>query len=164
MSEVKFKAGDKVYYPTVTNAIVKLERSVPLEDYPLLGEWYSCGNVTKCVSRFLSDGRLSFFHRHSSIFPATQEWYDKLVHIYPDLEAPPKQKEPIDVVIAMLEGGHKEVCLKAPMIGHEIVGNPTHARNACHAVKKFKPYCLKKGKYIVDFIDGKCVLENGEVV
>lgn len=83
---------------------------------------------------------------------------------YVAFEPPPKRKEPIDVITAMLEGGYNEVCLKAPIVGYEIVGNPTHARNACHAVKRFKPYCLKKGKYIVDFIDGKCVLENGEVV
>lgn len=89
-----------------------------------------------------------------------------LSKLYPNVkfEPPPKRKEPIDVVIAMLEGGHKEVLLKAPMIGCEIVGNEVHAHNACYAVKRYKPYCLKKGKYIVDFIDGKCILENGEVV
>ena len=61
----------------------------------------------------------------------------------------------------MLEGGHKEVLLKAPMIGCDIVGNEVHARNACRVVKRYKPYCLKNGKYIVDFIDGEVVLEGG---
>lgn len=154
MSDFNFKVGDKVYYPIISNKVLTLAQDEGSK-YPFTitlqsGEFRS----------FMADGKYYRYDVNSSIFPATQEWYEKLVVIYPNLEPPPKPKEPIDVIIAMLEGGYNEVCLKAPITGYEIVGNPTHARNACHTVKRFKPYCLKKGKYIVDFIDGKCILES----
>lgn len=160
---IEFKAGDLVYYPEQSDEIHKLHKrnefSAGVYFLTIVHNHIRGANFTDDGRRFLSDVGQRIFH-------ATQENYELLSKLYPNVEfePPPKRKEPIDVITAMLEGGYNEVCLKAPIVGYEIVGNPTHARNACHAVKRFKPYCLKKGKYIVDFIDGKCVLEDGEVV
>lgn len=133
MSEVEFKVGDLVYCPTINNKISKITKENEEGDIFLNNAgWFKNTGLN---------------HNDMPVIClATQEKYELLSKLYPNVtfEPPPKRKEPIDVVIAMLEGGHEEVCLKAPMIGHEIVGNPTHDRNAFHAVKRFKPYCLKK--------------------
>lgn len=57
-----------------------------------------------------SGGKWNDIHQNPAIFPATQEWYDKLVHTYPDLEeAPTNQKNSKEVIQAMLAIGKKYV-------------------------------------------------------
>lgn len=174
MSDFNFKEGDLVYYPTVTNAIVKLKRSLHLENYSLLGEWYSCDGAKKCALCFLSDGRLSFTHQNSSIFPATQEWYDKLIHVYPNLEKPPGKKTPKEIIQAMLDSGWVGVACyvndvdKRPCKNNKkdfivLVRDDSfehiYSGNYCNW-KYANPFDPKTGEVIIDFVNGEVVLED----
>lgn len=105
------------------------------------------------------------------VFPATQEWYDKLVTIYPDLEPPPKRKEPREIIEAMLKAGYDGVPCKTDYKQYRFVctdvSNDQHfpfvydnVNNEDDAFSSAIPYCCKTGKIIIDFIDGEVVLED----
>lgn len=68
MSEVEFKVGDKVYCPTLSNEIITIASNNTF--------WFK-SSIVKAI------------YNNQSIFPATQEWYEKLSHVYPNLEKPP---------------------------------------------------------------------------
>lgn len=85
-----FKAGDKVYYPRGSNKILTTKEN-HCYDYPLIVRT-EIGNITLTFG-----GKQFNYDPNPSVFPATQEWYEKLVQIYPDLEPPAKLKEPKEV-------------------------------------------------------------------
>ena len=52
------------------------------------------------------DGKYFKQHHNLGIFPATQEWYEKLVHVYPNLEEPMPVK---DIIKHLLDEGNAGV-------------------------------------------------------
>lgn len=110
------------------------------------------------------------------IFPATQEWYEKLVVIYPNLEKPPKRKEPKEIIEAMFDSG------KWHLINYRICTNAQQALNqkaknkvitahnfytmGCdgyftrYAYCNIEVICPNTGKTIIDFVNGEVVLED----
>lgn len=81
MSEVEFKVGDKVYCPTLSNEIITIASNNTF--------WFKSSIGDKMWTSFTNTGKLKAIYNNQSIFPATQEWYEKLSHVYPNLEKPP---------------------------------------------------------------------------
>ena len=98
MSDIKFKDGDLVYCPMATNEILTVsdKRNVAYEgtdgEISTIGVYY--------------DGKYSSQHHNLAIFPATQEWYEKLVNVYPNLEEPMPAK---DIIKHLLDEGNAGV-------------------------------------------------------
>jgi hypothetical protein len=98
VSDIKFKDGDLVYCPMATNEILTVsdKRNVAYEgtdgEISTIGVYY--------------DGKYSRQHHNLAIFPATQEWYEKLVHVYPNLEEPMQVK---DIIKHLLDEGNAGV-------------------------------------------------------
>lgn len=165
MSEFNFKAGDKVYYPSATNKVLTVSSDMRV--------WYlgidagSANDLTN--TNFRPNGRLYTQHHNPAIFPATQEWYDKLVHVYPDLEKPPVKKDPKDIIQAMLDNGWRCVpCIlgdltdkDSPLIrdlAFKVTASSVIAEN--NSWSTAIPFDPKTGKSIVDYVDGEVVLEG----
>lgn len=168
MSEFNFKAGDKVYYPSATNKVLTVSSDMRV--------WYlgidagSANDLTN--ANFRPNGRLYTQHHNPAIFPATQEWYDKLIHVYPDLEKPPKHKTQKEVIQAMLDDGWRGV--PCYVSNFDISGSNkrdiiVRFGSTCDYVYRntdsygwrfAKPYDPRTGKTIVDYVDGKIVLED----
>lgn len=162
MSNFNFKEGDKVYYPDISNEILILEKTTnPSHPFKVTLEH----GVTRS---FTTDGRRLYFNEKPSIFPATQEWYDKLVHVYPDLEKPPKRKEPIDIILAMINdwhyipcrvGDHKDEIDYTDLI-NAIAYSDTPSFIGSSEWKYAEPFDPHTGKGIIDYVDGEIVLED----
>lgn len=86
MSNFNFKVGDKVYCPKVSNKALTLENT-ECSKYSV-----KISLESGMIRSFMIDGKHFHLDLNPSIFPATQEWYEKLVPVYPDLEKPPKKK------------------------------------------------------------------------
>lgn len=167
MSRFDFKVGDKVYFPKMNNGVLTLAKRTNSE-YPL--KVILEGGA---VRSFTTDGKHFYHDANPTIFPATQEWYDKLVHIYPDLEAPPKRKELKEIIQAMLNDGWKNiVCYvsdsepnpnihntRFPLVVNAIEDGEFYVRNG-YKWEYATPFDPKTGKTIVDYVNGEVVLED----
>lgn len=150
MSNFNFKVGDKVYYLRGSNKILTIKET-SYGQYPFIIE-------TKIgYSTFTFHGKEFTGDSNPSIFPATQEWYEKLVQIYPNLEPPAKRKNQVEIIKAMLESGWYRV----PVF---VDGHFFFVSSTFEYTKKdwqlFYPFDLKTGKAIIDFVDGEVVLEG----
>ena len=166
-----FSVGARVYYPEVSNKVLTLKESLSPE-YPLETNWTDLSGDLNGDS-FTENGRRSIFSLNPCIFPATQEWYERLVVIYPDLEPPPKRKEPRDIIQAMLDSGYNEVLayvsdepIEQILQKHKIAliyyidSDGRFVASGDFEYDYAVPYCHKAGKKIIDFIDGEVVLES----
>lgn len=173
MSE--FKVGDLVYFPKMTQKICVLSDGIPkyLTDRPLCIDGLTENGNKRAT--FYCDGKQSKKHNGQSIFHATQENHELLSKLYPNVEfeQPPKRKEPKEIIRAMLDYGYhgvpcKTECGRDKYICTGIVEGEFYPfqydNDEDNAYGSGIPYHPKTGLKIVDFIDGKCVLENGEVV
>lgn len=85
---------------------------------------------------------------------------------------PPKQKEPKEIIKAMLDAGYKYVPCRACDIKppSELAGKVLVHKVNCNSRFPFQsgrntwkyamPFAIKTGKTIIDFIDGEVILEN----
>ena len=168
MSDIKFKDGDLVYCPMATNEILTVsdKRNVAYEgtdgEISTIGVYY--------------DGKYSSQHHNLAIFPATQEWYEKLVRVYPNLEAPPPpKKSSMDVIKAMLDDGYYRIPCYVSVINEEPndemcidllfdIDDSGSSSTPCRCVggkwKYARPFDVKTGRVIVDYVDGQAVLED----
>lgn len=166
MTDFNFKVGDKIYYPKVSDEILTVqERSH--NKYPLFVE------LGYKFSSFTTFGKHITDDSNPSVFPATQEWYDKLVQIYPNLEKPPARKDPKEIIQAMLDNGWGYVpCWVSNVNGNpnknsrlEIIleirdGDDYPLRADITAWRYAVPFDPRTGKDIIDYIDGRIVLEG----
>lgn len=148
MSEFNFKKGDWVYCPMTTNKVMQVSSRLNIQYQGIDGT-----NNTIGVYR---GGKWSKQHHNPVIFPATQEWYEKLVPIYPDLEPPPKRKDPKQVIQAMLDDGWKNVPVIYWERGNECIGYA----NQVYLTMTATPFDPKTGKTIIDYVNGEVILES----
>ena len=73
------KPGDSVYYPAISNLIFETDNCKQAKDIL---------QIKKPSVYFMEDGKLKEVHANPSIFPATEEWFDKLKVTFPDLRNP----------------------------------------------------------------------------
>lgn len=163
MTDFNFKEGDKVYYPSATNEVLRVSSNfiVPYLD--------TDGEDTN--ARIRHGGKFYDFHHNPAFFPATQEWYDKLVHVYPDLEKPPVRKTPEEIIRAMLDDGWRGVpCWVSDsdidastrrdiIVRFGSTGDYIYRNTDGYGWRYAKPFDPRTGKDIVDYADGKVVFE-----
>lgn len=87
------KPGDTVYYPSVSNSILETEGFAQDKDILQIKKpsiYLTEDNKLKEVSvtYFMKDGKLKEVHANPSIFPATEEWFEKLKTTFPELHNP----------------------------------------------------------------------------
>lgn len=189
MSKVKFKIGDLVYCPSISSEILTIKvlpTDVMVFDITHSISRNDCGFVS-----YLNNGAIvrldngCCMKTHcQKIVHATQENYELLSKLYPNVafEPPSKRKESKDIIKAMLESGYHGVLCQIAMVDEDddnivhcyrydyalevlddkiIFSNCTMYNDELNLVD---PFHQKSGMEIVDFVNGKIVLQNGEVV
>lgn len=181
MSKVKFKVGDLVYCPSISSEILTIKvlpSDIMVFDITHSISRNDCGFVS-CLNNGaiirLNNGFCMKTHCQK-IVHATQENYELLSQLYPDIEfePPPKRKEPKEVIKAMLKAGYdgvpcKTECGRYRYICTAIIENEFFAfkydncDDECSAYSSGIPYCPKTRQKIIDFVNGEVVLENENV-
>lgn len=165
MTDFNFKEGDKVYYPMATNEILKVTPTFRV--YYLSTEAETDDDMLNTI--LTPKGKLFRFHHNPAFFPATQEWYDKLVHVYPDLERPPVKKSSKEIIQAMLDDGWTYIpCRVDDYKGrYDYVGlvnlvddTKSYPFIGNSEWKYATPFDPRTGKGIIDYVDGEVVLED----
>lgn len=164
MSKFNFKEGDKVYCPTVTNKIVVVNSKLNIQ---YIG---STGDKNAIV--VYRNGKWSDHHHNPIVFPATQEWYDRLSHVYPNLEKPPIKKSSKEVIQALLDDGNAGVVCwvsdstveptsdnySAIITG---IDNAYTEHNTISWIYATPIMPIKSlNQIITDYVDGELILEN----
>lgn len=160
MSTFDFKVGDLVYSPTINNKISKITKT------------NEEGNIFLNKAGWFRPTGLNQ-NNMPIIFPATQEWYDKLVPVYKDLEKPIVKKTSKEIIQAMLEDEWDAV----PCYVHNDNKTPDY-RNRRELILEVRgygkypfysdttpwkyatPFNPRTGKVIVDYVNGKEILEE----
>lgn len=148
MNNFNFTVGDKVYYPRKSNKILTATKiKVPI---------VKAYSVEVDGTSFTSDGKEYLNHTTPSIFPATQEYYELLSKLYPNVEfePPPKRKNPKEVIQAMLDDGWDTVPVFYLEDGTKCIG---YAKRT-YAAMSATPFDPKTGKTIIDYVDGEVIL------
>ena len=176
MTEFNLKHGDLVYYPVASNSPIRVDEFVTHANgraYPIIIPMQENGKRS-----FTRDGKMYTCDKNPTIFPATQEWYEKLVLVYPNLEAPPPpapKKSSMDVIKAMLDDGYSRIPCYVSVINEEPnnemcidllldIDDSGSSSTPCRCVggkwKYARPFDVKTGRVIVDYVDGQAVLED----
>lgn len=167
MKEVKFKAGDLVYCPSETAKICQLKAG----KYSGMSLIIEISTQISSEIHLTADGRLNIGKDVYYIVHATQENYELLSKLYPNVEfePPPKRKEPKEIIRAMLKAGYdgvpcKTECGRDRYICTGIVENEffsfQYDSDEDSAYSSGIPYYPKTGQKIIDFVDGEVVLES----
>lgn len=98
VSDIKFKPGDLVYCPMAVNEILTVSDKLNVAYEGIDGEISTIG--------VYYDGKYSRKHHNLAIFPATLEWHQKLVKVWPNLEEPMSVK---DIIKHLLDEGNAGV-------------------------------------------------------
>ena len=159
MNKQTFKAGDKVYYPLISNKILTL-----LEDDE------DTVSVNLCVSNYTvykSNGKKFKHHLVQSIFHATQLNYELLTNLYPHIQFEEPKPTPAAIVKKMLNDGYAyvicDIVLPNGVVKDIIRGyddNLLFGEYGNYDYDQVIPLDIYTGKVIVDYIDGKPVLED----
>lgn len=159
MNSQTFKAGDKVYYPLISNKILTL-----------LKDDEDTVSVNLCVSNYTvykSNGKKFKHHLAQSIFHATQLNYELLTNLYPHIQFEKPRPTPDTIVKKMLNDGYAYVICNILLpdgVVKDIVrgykGISFLGESGNYYYDEVIPLDNYTGKVIVDYIDGKPVLED----
>lgn len=167
----KFKVGDKVYCPHFHHHMSKLYQSKISEN--LLAFETIQGNFIDITS----DGKIwSEQGMVNDVFPATQEWYELLSKLYPDVnfEKPPIKKSSKEIIQALLDDGNAGVVCWVSDTAVEptsdnysaiITGidNAYTEHNATPWIYATPIAPIKSlNQIITDYVDGKIITEGGD--
>ncbi|ANB91463.1 hypothetical protein MOVS_05135 [Moraxella ovis] len=161
----QFKAGDRVYCLAYTYS----PRIYILEDFNASSE-----NPLLIRDRdtFTLDGRINIKASIPSLVLATEKNYKMLCEIFPDItwEEPHKQPTARELIIKMLNDGWKavpcyvrdncQIDYQQTLIQEVIPDMHFPYLNGKVVWADAKPFDPKTGKKIVDYIDGKVILES----
>ena len=174
MSNAKFKAGDKVYYPSRSNKILELYHNDD-PNYPLAIRGIHIANTLTL------EGAEYTNHAKACVFHATVENHELLTKLYGvEFEEPPKPKTAKEVIKAMLEDDHKYViCYVGDIfedgfkvteeeiinageidIISEVSDDSAPFKSKYFHHERAIPFDTKSGKKIVDYINSQIVLDN----
>ena len=170
MTEFNLKHGDVVYYPVVSNSPIRVDEY----DSYVITQAYYIPSHEKGEHSFTRDGKTYSGDKNPTIFPATQEWYEKLVHVYPNLEAPPAKKSSMEIIKAMLDDGHYRIPCYVSVINEEPndencidllfdIDDSGSSSTPYRGISRWnyaRPFDVKTGRVIVDYVDGRAVLEE----
>ena len=157
MNNQLFKAGDKVYYPLMSDKILTLLKH---------GE--DTVNVDLGVGNFFElNGKKFQHHLAQSIFHATQLNYELLTNLYPHMQFEEPKPTPAAIVKKMLNDGYTYVICNILLpkgvvkdIVRDYDDNLFFGEYGNYDYDQVIPLGSYTGKVIVDYIDGKPVLED----
>lgn len=122
--------------------------------------------------RVYPDGKWIEQHHNPAIFPATQEWYERLSHAYPNLEKPPIKKSSKEIIKALLDDGNVSVLCWVSDTSTEPtssscielvtgIGEYYEGFDGCFWLYATPITPIKTfNQTIIDYTDGKVVLEG----
>lgn len=176
MNEFNFKGEDRVYYPLQGNSIFKLanietKSGRTLKIFDLNNQFF----YTKNPITFYPNGFHHLGVGNPSIFPATQEWYERLSHVYPNLEKPPIKKSSKEIIQTLLDDGNAGVLCWVS--DNSIEPNSNDFIEVILGIDDYyKDYSENRWLYatpitpikslnqiVTDYVDGKLVLESESV-
>lgn len=174
MTNFNLKRGDLVYYPESSNSPIRVDEFSTYaigRHYPINIPLHEKGEHS-----FTRDGKMYTSDKNPTIFPATQEWYEKLVRVYPNLEVPPPaKKSSVEVIKAMLDDGYHRIPCYVSVVNEEPndemcidllfdIDDSGSSSTPCRCVggrwKYARPFDVKTGRKIIDYVDGQAVLED----
>lgn len=170
----KFNVGEAVYYPRATNKVLRLKdtnKSLTTRDLQV-----ELGNIGGGIpATFYKNGVHLNHGKAQEIFHATQENYELLSQLYPNVtfEPPTNQKEPREIIKALLDDGNSGVLCWVSNYYHEPSYNNSKAQivtvvndddfycSGCSFVKYATPIIPIKtfNQKIIDFVNDEVVLE-----
>ena len=174
--DFNLKRGDLVYYPASSNSPIRVDEF----DTYTIGRHYPINMpLHEKGESFTRDGKMYTSDKNPTIFPATQEWYEKLCNVYPNLEVPPPaKKSSVEVIKAMLDDGYHRIPCYVSVIKEEPndeacvdflidIDDSGSSSTPCRCVggrwKYARPFDVKTGRVIVDYVGGvggQAVLED----
>ena len=103
--QTTFKAGDKVYYPEISNKIFTLQKASADERYPVrISDGFH--------ESFTSDGKFNYIHERQVIFHATDENHALLEQLFStEFEKPKPRPTPRQVIEHRLARASFAPCL-----------------------------------------------------
>lgn len=163
MNEFNIKPGDLIYCPIISNKIMKVQPKM------IIRATDTDGRIREVV--VMENGKWIDSYNNPAMFPATDYWYEKLSHVYPNLEKPPVRKSSKDIIQAMLDDGYVQI----PCLVSDILEKPNSIsstdllmeldesanfpfRCSGHGWKYATPFDPKTGRVIIDYVDGNVVL------
>lgn len=157
MNKQTFKAGDKVYYPLMSDKILTLLK----HDEDTVSVDLGVGNF------FNPNGKKFKHHLAQSIFHATQLNYELLTNLYPHMQFEEPKPTPAAIVKKMLNDGYTYVICNILLpkgvvkdIVRDYDDNLFFGEYGNYDYDQVIPLGSYTGKVIVDYIDGKPVLED----
>lgn len=157
MNKQTFKAGDKVYYPLMSDKILTLLK----HDEDTVSVDLGLGNF------FEPNGKKFQHHLAQSIFHATQLNYELLTNLYPHIQFEEPKPTPDTIVKKMLNDGYTYVICNILLpkgvvkdIVRDYDDNLFFGEYGNYDYDQVIPLGSYTGKFIVDYIDGKPVLED----
>lgn len=186
MNDVKFKVGDLVYCPNLTAGIVTLRHTLAYQEsrkkldsipfYVFEFSYLPFGCANGGFLYYVNENGCHDTHQKPIIFHATQENYELLSQLYPNVtfEPPTNQKEPREIIKALLDDGNSGVLCWVSNYYHEPSYNNSKAQivtvvndddfycSGCSFVKYATPIIPIKtfNQKIIDFVNGEVVLES----
>lgn len=147
----KFKVGDMVYCPQLSLNILKVKKNTAKDYYQLY--------IEKGSQRiyFCESGVIGILSKVTPVIHATQENYESLSRLYPNVEfeKPPVRKTPKEIIKAMFDSDWEYVpCYDV----HSFYQQFLHKE--CEQIKEcLAPFDPKTGKIIIDFVGGEIMTE-----
>lgn len=168
----KFETGDKVYFPAAGGEIYTI-KSIANKDFPIF--------IRPLHEFFTGNGMRNRSDKTSAIFFATDESYELLSKLHPEIEfaKPDSLPNPREVITKMLDDGwstivclvstsnrnltdecdRPEDCDLTTAVINNVTGSCTPYKATTGASWKYaQPIDVKTGKRIVDYVDGEIVL------
>ena len=140
------KPGDPVYYPAISNSIFEIENYKSAKDI---------FQIKKQSVYFMEDGKLKEVHANPSIFPATEEWFDKLKVTFPDLRNPEsfyklQKKELVTEIINKFGSCH---VAREDNFKNLITSVIKQVDQLGHYDYPINPFTLKKVKSVEEYVE-----------
>lgn len=159
MNKQTFKAGDKVYYPLMSDKILTVKRhgkNTIYVDIELFGPIVLGPN-----------GKRADIHVTESLFHATQLNYELLTNLYPHIQFEEPIPTSVTTIKKMLDDGYAYVICSI-LLPKGVVKDIIRGYNDKVFFGEYDNYYYDEaipldaytGKIIVDYIDGKLVLED----
>lgn len=180
-NQVEFKVGDLVYCPSISLNVLEV---LPVDDWQMKKKTpIRLPTINDNIVLFLTELGVDIYSKMPVIVHANQENYELLSKLHPNVEfEPPPSKEPKEIIEAMLDYGYHGVLCQITMVDEdddnivrcyrydyalEVLDDKiifSHHTMYNDELKFVSPFYQKTGMEIVDFTNGKIVLQNGEVV
>lgn len=168
-NQIKFKVGDRVYCPSISPNVLEV---LPVDDWQMKKKTpIRLPTINDNIVLFLTELGVDIYSKMPVIVHANQENYELLSKLHPNVEfePPPKRKEPKEVIQAIINSNHKFIaCINksVDVEKHPLDGMGVFSAHTLKTIDYEKligelvPFDLETGRVIVDFMDGKPVLES----